>query len=99
MPDLRTFEDFDRLLATARMHVGRMAAESPDDGAIESVRRQLAALHEGTRGGRCPVQGEKDTLNFGLTARRELGDYAVASDLYAPSSFVIWWGEPGRPPY
>ena len=99
VPDLRTFEDFDRLLATARAEIARLAAESPDDGAIDSVRLQLDALHDWTRGGRCPGQGEKDKLNFGLIASRELDDYSVAPDLYALSSFVIWWGEPGRPPF
>jgi hypothetical protein len=99
VPDLETFEDFDRLLATARAEVARMAAAEPGDGAIASVHRQLDALHAWTRGGRCPDQGEKDTLNFGMIASRELDTYDVASDLYALASFVIWWSEPGRPPY
>jgi hypothetical protein len=99
MPDLQTFADFDRLLAATRIEIGRMAAAAADDGAIASVDRQLAALHGWTRDGRCPAQDEKDSLNFGMIASRELDAYDVASDLYALSSFVIWWGEPGRPPF
>jgi len=92
MPDLQTFTDFDRLLAATRVEIGRMAAAAPDDGALASVDRQLAALHGWTRDGRCPDQGEKDSLNFGMIASRELDDYPVASDLYELASFVTWWG-------
>jgi hypothetical protein len=90
--DLQTFEDFDRVLAGAREEVARMAAAEPEDGAIASVRAQLDALHRWTRGGRCPDQGEKDTLDFGRIASRELDSYPVAADLYALASFVTWWG-------
>jgi hypothetical protein len=92
MADLLTFEDFDRLLDATRAEVARMAAEAPGDGAIDSVRRQLEALHGWTRAGRCPDQGEKDTLNFGMIASRELSDFDIAQDLYALASFVTWWG-------
>jgi hypothetical protein len=92
MPDLRTFEDFDRCLAAARVELDAMAARQPDDGAIASVRAQLGALHAYTRGGRCPDQGEKDSFNFGHIASRELSDHPVAQDLYELASFVTWWG-------
>lgn len=88
-----SFEEFDLLLAQARAELERMAAAEPGDGAIASVRRQLDALHGWTRGGRCPSQDEKDRLNFGLIASRELDDYAVSPALYELASFVIWWGE------
>ena len=94
---LQTFEDFDRLLQAARSELARMHAEAPDDGAIHSVRLQLEALHDWTRGGRCPAQDEKDRLNFGLVASRELDGFPVAPDLYSLASFVVWWGEPGHP--
>jgi hypothetical protein len=99
MPDLRTYEDFDRTLQAARTELARMEAQWPGDGAIGSVRRQLDAVHAWTRGGRRPEPGEKDTLNFGHIASRELGDWPVAGDLYALASFVTWWGEPGRAPF
>ena len=92
MSDLQTFADFDRLLDATRAEVARMAAAEPGDGAIASVRRQLDALYGWTRGGRCPDPGEKDTLNFGMIASRELDTYPVAADLYALASFVTWWG-------
>ena len=87
-----TFEEFDALLAQARAEVETMHVAEPEDRAIKSVHLQLAALHEWTRGGRCPAQEEKDRLNFGLIASRELDTYPVASKLYALASHVIWWG-------
>jgi hypothetical protein len=87
-----TFEEFDVLLAQARAEVEAMHAAEPEDRAIESVRLQLAALHGWTRGGRCPAQEEKDRLNFGMIASRELDTYPVASRLYTLASHVIYWG-------
>ena len=96
---LKTFDDFDRLLADTRAEVESMFRAEPDDRAIVSVKRQLEALHTWTRGGRCPSQGEKDQLNFGLLASRELDTYPVADSLYELASFVIYWGEPHHPPH
>lgn len=89
-----TFEEFDALFAQARAEVDRMHEAEPLDRAIQSVRLQLAAVHEWTRGGREPAQREKDQLNFGLIASRELDTYPVAPKLYALASHVTWWGEP-----
>jgi len=89
---LKTFEEFDHLLAQARAELDAMVAAEPGDGAIVSVKRQLDAVHEWTRGGRCPTQDEKDRLNFGLIASRELDTYPVAGKLYELASFVIYWG-------
>jgi hypothetical protein len=91
---LASFAEFDALLAKARTQVGEMLATEPDGGAIRSVERQLDLLHAWTRGGRCPDQSEKDQLNFGHIASRELDDYPVAGALYELASFVIYWGEP-----
>lgn len=90
---LKSFEAFDTLLTRTRADVAEMLAAEPDDGAIISVHRQLNALHGWTRGGRCPSQPEKDQLNFGLIASRELDTYPVAGSLYELASFVIYWGE------
>ena len=90
---LTSFEEFDRLLASARADVDAMSATEPDDGAIASVKRQLQALHGWTRGGRCPSQDEKEQLNFGQIASRALDNYDVADALYELASFVTWWGE------
>jgi hypothetical protein len=92
MSELRTFEDFDRVLAAARVEIDRLATAEPDDGALASVQRQLAALHGWTRDGREPAQGEKDSLNFGAIASRELDGYEIAPDLYRLASYVLWWG-------
>lgn len=98
MPSPKSFEEFDQLLAAARAEVGLMFTAEPDDGAIASVKRQLDALHGWTRGGHCPSQDEKDRLNFGAIASRELDSYPVADKLYELASFVIYWGEASRPP-
>lgn len=90
---MKTFGEFDRVLADARAELEAMFQAEPGDRAIVSVKRQLDALHEWTRGGRCPSQDEKDRLNFGLIASRELDTYPVADNLYALASFVIYWGE------
>lgn len=91
---LGSFEEFDRALAGARAEVDAMALAEPDDRAIASVKAQLQALHEWTRGGRCPSQDEKDRLNFGMIASRELDVFPVADTLYKLASHVIYWGEP-----
>ena len=90
---IQTFEEFDSVLAEARSELDAMAKAEPDDGAIASVKRQLEAVHGWTRGGRCPSQDEKDQLNFGMIASRELDNYPVASSLYELASFITWWGE------
>jgi len=90
---LKSFEEFDALLASTRTEVDAMSLAEPDDGAISSVKRQLETLHGWTRGGRCPEQGEKDQLNFGTIASRVLENYPVADSLYELSSYVIYWNE------
>ena len=97
MPSLKTFDEFDRVLAAARAEVDAMHIAEPDDRAIASVKRQLDAVYGWTRGGRCPAQDEKDRLNFGAIASRELDTYPVASSLYELASYVIYCGEPGQP--
>ncbi|HMB43599.1 MAG TPA: hypothetical protein VKM00_06930 [Luteimonas sp.] len=91
---LKSFEEFDQLLATARIEVDAMHSAEPDDGAISSVKRQLEALHGWTRNGRCPSQAEKDQLNFGQIASRVLDNYPVADSLFELSSYVIYWEAP-----
>jgi hypothetical protein len=88
---LTSFEEFDQALASARAELETMLAAEPEDGAIASVKRQLDALHAWTRDGRCPSQAEKDQLNFGSIASRELDTYPVADKLYDLASFVIYW--------
>jgi hypothetical protein len=89
---MNTFEEFDAELQRARGELAAMAERAPDDNVIETVRVQLEAVHNMTRGGRCPSQGEKDSLNFGLITSRELSDYPIAQTLYELASYVTWWG-------
>ena len=88
---LKSFEEFDQLLAQAQAEVEAMLIAEPGDGAIVSVKRQLDAVHGWTRGGRCPAQAEKDQLNFGAIASRSLDTYPVAEKLYELASYVIYW--------
>jgi hypothetical protein len=89
---MKTFEEFDAGLQRARSELAAMAEREPGDNVIETVRLQLEAVHTMTRGGRCPSQGEKDSLNFGVIASRELSDYPIAQTLYELASYVTWWG-------
>ncbi|MEP6765313.1 MAG: hypothetical protein ABJB66_13430 [Gemmatimonadaceae bacterium] len=88
---LKSFEEFDALLAASRKEVEAMMIEEPADPAIHSVHLQLEALHGWTRGGRRPEQSEKDRLNFGAIASRQLDVYPVAKSLYELASYVIYW--------
>ena len=40
-----------------------------------------------------PTQDEKDRLNFGFIASRELDTHPVADKLYTLASYVIYWAE------
>ena len=93
---LKSFEEFDRLLDVTRMELNVLCEAEPNDPALGSVQRQLQSLHEWTRGGRIPEQQEKDQLNFGVIASRELDNYSVAGSLYELASFVIYWGAAGE---
>lgn len=88
-----SFSDFDRRLAAARLGIEALAARMPGEQELESIKRQLEALHAWTREGRAPAQGEKDRLNFGLLASRYLSDLddALAAELYELASLVIYW--------
>jgi hypothetical protein len=90
---MKTFDEFDEGLQAARKTLADLHASEPEDRAIYSIHLQLEALHEWTRGGRCPSQGEKDRFNFGTIASRELDTYPIAETLYELASFVIWWGQ------
>jgi hypothetical protein len=88
---LRSYAEFDQLLASVRIEVEAALKAEPNHGAIASVKQQLDALYAWTRSGRCPRQAEKDQLNFGQIASRELDHYNFTSSLYELSSFVIYW--------
>ncbi len=88
-----TFEEFDRLLQQARKDIAELFQQHPSDRALHSVHLQLEALHTWTRGDRKLDQSEKDQLNFGLIASRELEDLCpeVCPVLYELASYVIYW--------
>jgi len=90
---IASFEEFDRILQQARADIAGLHAEVPDDQPLHSVHLQLEALHNWTRDGRQPTQDEKDRLNFGLIASRNLDDLCpdVCSVLYKLASYVIYW--------
>lgn len=84
---------FRAALAEARAGVERLRAQLPDDRAVHSVQLQLAALDEWTESGAAPSQDQKDRLNFGQIASREIDDVDsdLAQKLYALASHVIYW--------
>lgn len=89
---MNTFEEFDAELQRARSELAALAERSPGDDVLDTVRGQLEAVHHMTRGGRCPSQGEKDSLNFGVITSRELSHLDIAQTLYELASYVTWWG-------
>lgn len=93
---MKSFDEFDRLLSSARAEIDRLHAADPLHGPLAAVRRQLADLHGWTRGGRCPSAAEKAQLSFGMIASRELEDVPVAAALYELASFVMYWEAKGR---
>jgi hypothetical protein len=56
---LKTFEDFDHLLADARAEVESMFRAETDDRAIASVKRQLDACTRGHEEGVARVKARK----------------------------------------
>lgn len=90
---LQDYEQFDALLQQTRRKIAELHQGFPDDASLHSVHLQLNALHEWTRDGRNPEQFEKDRLNFGLIASRELDDAypEVCPALYELASYVIYW--------
>jgi hypothetical protein len=90
---IASFSEFDHRLAAARMGIETLALQMPDDPELQSIKQQLKCLHAWTRGGRKPLQEEKDQLNFGLLASRFVSDLddALAGELYELASYVIYW--------
>ena len=88
---ITSYAEFDILLARAIGQVDKLASEMPDDQPVASIKNQLAAVYTWTRKGRCPEQGEKDTLNFGLLASRYLDEDDLCQDLYKLASYIIYW--------
>ena len=88
-----TLAEFRAALAAARTGVERLRTRLPDDRPIHSVQLQLAALDEWTEDGVAPSQDQKDQLNFGLLASREIDEIGsdLAQQLYALASHVIYW--------
>ncbi|UQA62012.1 immunity protein Tsi6 family protein [Polyangium aurulentum] len=90
---ISSFAEFDRRLGDAMKGIDALAAQYPEERAIQSIKLQLEALHGWTRGGRKPEQVEKDRLNFGLLASRFVDeiDSKLAGELYQLASYVIYW--------
>jgi hypothetical protein len=93
LSSITSFQEFDQRLAKAMTGMDALIAKYPGDPALESIKKQLEALHSWTRDGKKPAQADKDKLNFGLLASRNVDelDADLARDLYALASYVAYW--------
>jgi hypothetical protein len=89
--------DFYRVLQEARAITRRMLQARPDNQPIEVIDTQLDAMERWTANGRDPAKAERDTINIGLVAVRELSEVDAAivktlvAKLYALNNYFDDW--------
>jgi hypothetical protein len=72
IPDMYTRLEFDVGLRDARHTVGQLLQSDPNDPLYRAISNQLEAIEQWTLGGRNLTQKQKDRVNMGLVAQREL---------------------------
>lgn len=86
-------EEFRRVLAEAIALLQHLARASPDFPPYENIARQLNAMSEWTNGDRVPAVQERESIDIGLVASRELDAYPdpqihdLCDRLYALDAF------------
>lgn len=65
-------KEFDRVLAEALRIAQHLWSETPEFGPYISISNQLEAISKWTCHGRVPTATERESLNLGLIAVREL---------------------------
>ena len=90
---LKSYAEFDEALGDARSRLDRLSGEHPEERPLESIKKQLEALHSWTRDGKKPAQTQKDSLNFGLLASRHVDDldFDLSNQLHELQSWVVYW--------
>lgn len=92
MAKIQSQAAFRSVLGSVLPDIDAVAAECPEP-AIVSIQKQLHALELWTRDDRAPTQAEKDDLNFGLLASRNLADLDadLAQRVVGLASYVTYW--------
>ena len=92
---LKTYAEFRNELDRAIFKTAELAAEYPDEGAITSILGQMRQLKMWTENETAPTQNQKDTLNFGALASRNLDDIdgGLVQSICNVASYVIYWPE------
>jgi hypothetical protein len=79
---ISTRQEFDVYLGDALHALDQLNQKYPGDELLESIQNQLRAIKQWTLGGKNLTQEQKDRLNLGLRAQREMsGDDPMATDL------------------
>lgn len=69
---IRTRQEFFEVLEETRTEAERLAASAPGFRAFEVILEQLEAMQGWTAGGRAPTDEERESINIGLIAVRDL---------------------------
>jgi len=69
---IKSRSDFERVLSETIRLVRRLNIESPGYPTFEIILRQLEAMAAWTASGRTPAQDERESIDIGLIAVREL---------------------------
>jgi hypothetical protein len=90
---LKNFAEFRSELDHALLTTADVAGKYRDDPAIAAILGQMRQLKLWTENGRPPTQSQKDTLNFGALASRNLDDIddALVQSICEVASYVIYW--------
>ena len=70
-----------------------VAGKYPDDPAIAAILGEMRQLKLWTENGQPPTPTQRDTLNFGALASRNLDDIddALVQSICEVASYVIYW--------
>lgn len=77
--EITSRKDFDRILSETLNIARQLRSETPEFGPYVSIFNQLEAISKWTSHGRAPTTRERESLNLGLIAVRELENNSEAS--------------------
>src|SRR5438105_14637985 len=89
--------DFFRDLSRAREMTARFLVATPNDWALDRISRELEAIEQWTANGRTPEATERERVDIGVVALRELAESNLdgADDycqlLYGLDAYVTDW--------
>jgi hypothetical protein len=95
--EINSRADFERVLREARTITRRMLGATPSNPTIAVIDAQLDAMERWTAAGVEPTKGERERINVGLIAVRELDDERqdesgeLARKLYGLDSYCKEW--------